>query len=813
MQSARFAIIALISMTLLGLEMIWTRIFSAEFFYTFAFLTLSLAVMGLGLGALALRLFPRLNNENALGGVLSLAGLMALVGPPAVIWVGLDFSTLFASWAMVGKFIVTIGLLSSTFFFGGIALALIFRQHHKQMPRLYMADLLGAGIGVLLSIVLMNKFGTPASTFLVSLPLLVAALIACRKWWRVIPVVLIAVTFVMSPRGKNLLEAERRELGRVIYKHWDAMAKLKVYDFDGHYRGFNIDNVANSPVAPFDGTWEPEDTVGSEWNVNVRYLVKQFDSCTFLSLGSGGGIDVLQALEHWATEVHAVEVNPHMNRMMLEGDTCGYLDFEPLYAVEEPTADSAMPPPDTTSETGSTSEESESNQNSVTTEAEPPPPPPPLFRDSTGKIITMADYSGHIYNDPRVMVVTEDARSYVRRFENKFDIIYSTSSNSWAALGSGSFALAENYLFTTEAFIDYWTALTDIGYLNMEHQMYMPRIVAEVLDALEILGIANPEDHIAVYDIPHRRRNLLLLSKRVLTDEIRQNAFGELTPENYGQLHLLYPAADSLEGNLINKIMTTGWEAASDFAAIDISPCTDDRPFVAQLGQWKNFEWNQLERVSQYADFMGFPLSKLSIAIILIIVVVLILPLNLIPYFINGPNLKAVPWLYFFTIGVAFMAVEIVLIQKYALFIGASVYSIATVLLALLIASGIGSRFAAKVSDTTAFLGIVIWLLLDTFLFGYLTSGLYDLPILARALVTAGLLSPLGFFMGMPFPKGALRVGELVDWGFSVNGAASVFGATLIIVIAFSYGFMVSLIFATLTYLLAYMLMSARKAW
>ena len=319
MQSPRFAIIALLSMTLLGLEMIWTRIFSAECFYTFAFLTLSLAVMGLGLGALALRLFPRLNNSNALGTILGLAGLAALIGPPAVIWIGMDFSSLFASWAMVGKFLVTIGLLSSTFFFGGIALALIFRQNHRQMPRLYMADLLGAGVGVLLSIILMNSFGTPAATFLISLPLLAAALIACRKWWRVLPVALMAVTLVVAPKGKNLLEAERRELGRVIYKHWDAMAKLKVYDFDGHYRGFNIDNVANSPVIPFDGTWEAEDTVGTEWNVNVRYLVKQFDSCTFLSLGSGGGVDVLQALEHWATEVHAVEVNPHMNRMMLDG--------------------------------------------------------------------------------------------------------------------------------------------------------------------------------------------------------------------------------------------------------------------------------------------------------------------------------------------------------------------------------------------------------------------------------------------------------------------------------------------------------------
>jgi hypothetical protein len=41
-------LVALLSATLIGLELVWTRIFSAEFFYTYAFLTLSLAIMGLG---------------------------------------------------------------------------------------------------------------------------------------------------------------------------------------------------------------------------------------------------------------------------------------------------------------------------------------------------------------------------------------------------------------------------------------------------------------------------------------------------------------------------------------------------------------------------------------------------------------------------------------------------------------------------------------------------------------------------------------------------------------------------------------------
>ena len=52
--------VGLLSLTVIGLELIWMRLYSAEFYYAFAFLTLSLAVLGLGLGALALRLWPRL---------------------------------------------------------------------------------------------------------------------------------------------------------------------------------------------------------------------------------------------------------------------------------------------------------------------------------------------------------------------------------------------------------------------------------------------------------------------------------------------------------------------------------------------------------------------------------------------------------------------------------------------------------------------------------------------------------------------------------------------------------------------------------
>ncbi|MCP4709067.1 MAG: hypothetical protein GY869_10610 [Planctomycetes bacterium] len=203
----------------------------------------------------------------------------------------------------------------------------------------------------------------------------------------------------------------------------------------------------------------------------------------------------------------------------------------------------------------------------------------------------------------------------------------------------------------------------------------------------------------------------------------------------------------------------------------------------------------------------------MMIVIIALIVIVLVIPINLLPYFGQREKLRAIPWLYFFTIGLAFMIIEIILIQKYTLFVGPAVYSIAVILLTLLVFSGVGSRFSGKTSDRTAFLGIVIWLLLDILVFRRLFSELSSLAITPRIFISALLIAPLGFFMGMPFPKAALRVGSLIDWGFAINGAASVLGATLILLVAFAWGFTVALLIAAALYLLAWAMMSWKSAW
>lgn len=737
-------IIALLSLSLISVEIIWTRIFSAEYFYTFAFMIISLAILGLGLGALSLRLFNFLNKDWIVGVTLVLSGLTILAGPIAIIKMNLDFTSLLNDWISMVKLIAAIAILSSTFFFGGIALAKLFKSDVSQMPLLYMFDLIGAAFGVFLSVIMMNSFGTPSSVFLTSIPIFIAAFIAMNSWRKLLPALLVLIAIGMSPYSNEFLKSGKPDRAEVIYTYWDAMAKIKIFDYNGQARGINIDNAANSPVYPFDGNYNKPDSLKYEYNICVKNLIDRFDSCTFLSLGAGGGTDVLQALQEGATEVHAVEVIDHINYLMTEGN--------------------------------------------------------------------LAEYSGNIYNDPRVKVITEDGRAYVRRFENKFDIIYSLSSNTFAALASGSFALAENYLFTTEAFQDYWNSLTDSGFVMMEHQFYVPRLTSELMLALEELDVENPTSHFAVYNLPKMRRNILFISKQPLTEELMQNAFGEVPQTAHNYHYLLYPAADSVKDNLINQIVTKGWETTQVNAAIDISPCNDNRPFTAQLGLMKNFQFGEVETILPY-EFYGFPLSKIIITVILLIVVFLIVPLNLIPYLKKGPKLRAVPWLYFFAIGLAFMMVEVVLMQKYTLFIGPSVYSIITILLVLLLASGIGSRYSEKFSPKFVFTFISIWLLIDVVAFTELIYVLGGLTMAPRIIVTAILIFPLGFFMGMPFPKGSLLIGELVDWGFAVNGAASVTGSTFVVLIAFSFGYATALLLGAVIYLLAYLLISFKTAW
>jgi hypothetical protein len=77
-------------------------------------------------------------------------------------------------------------------------------------------------------------------------------------------------------------------------------------------------------------------------------------------------------------------------------------------------------------------------------------------------------------------------------------------------------------------------------------------------------------------------------------------------------------------------------------------------------------------------------------------------------------------------------------------------------------------------------------------------------PLAARIGAAAALLIPLGVLLGAPLPAGmrllAAARPELIPWGWGLNGALSVVGATLAVFVAMNWGFSATLTTGALCY-------------
>jgi hypothetical protein len=80
-------------------------------------------------------------------------------------------------------------------------------------------------------------------------------------------------------------------------------------------------------------------------------------------------------------------------------------------------------------------------------------------------------------------------------------------------------------------------------------------------------------------------------------------------------------------------------------------------------------------------------------------------------------------------------------------------------------------------------------------------------PLATRLLLAAALLTPFGVLLGVALPSGmrllAERVPELIPWGWGINGAFSVVGATFAVFIAMNWGFSATLLAGAAIYVLA----------
>ncbi len=164
---------------------------------------------------------------------------------------------------------------------------------------------------------------------------------------------------------------------------------------------------------------------------------------------------------------------------------------------------------------------------------------------------------------------------------------------------------------------------------------------------------------------------------------------------------------------------------------------------------------------------------------------------------------------YFAAIGLGFLVFEVVLIQRFVLFLGFPTYALSVVLFALLVFTGIGSLLSERLRDrrsglVAALAAVTALVAISAFALQPLLHALIDLPFAARVVLAVAILAPSGLLLGVAMPIGLTRLASLhpsgVAWAWGINGVTSVLGSVLAIFVAINWGFTVATLLAAACY-------------
>jgi hypothetical protein len=429
------------------------------------------------------------------------------------------------------------------------------------------------------------------------------------------------------------------------------------------------------------------------------------------------------------------------------------------------------------------------------------------------------EFSGSIYDHPRVRVAVDDGRSFVRRTTERYDVIQASLVDTWAATAAGAYTLTENTLYTVEAFSDYLDHLTDDGILT---------ITRWVFDGLRLVSLAQEACAARGWDAASRLA--VIQHGRVATFLLKRSPF---TPEEAAELQavadrlqfrVLYvpgenvglgPSSpeESIEGTdpaAYARLITAPDRARfyADYGQ-DIRPTTDDRPFFFHTTKLADQFEVAFGRSMLFGNGLSALLTLMGISAALVALFILA------PLVASGGGRPAgwLSWLvYFGALGAGFMLFEVAVLQRFVLLLGHPVYSLTVTLFSLLLGTGIGAAWSRHLAGhglprataltllVIAGLGVAaVWLVSP------LVAWAIPFARPVRIAIAVATLVPIGMILGIPMPAGirllTARAGQMVTWAWGINGALSVVGATLAIFIAMNWGFRATFLSASAVYL------------
>ena len=794
-----FIAVALLSGGVLGYEILLARLLAIVHWHHFAYMIIAVALLGFGAaGSLVAVLQQRLLRHFRW--TFGIAALGFGAGAPLAFALAqsLPFNALEIAWDRaqpVWLFALYL-VLAVPFLSAALALALAFRANAARAGALYRMDLIGAGLGALGMVFLLDALPLADALRVVGALgavsggvvllcgrarrlarggalLAVAAGLALPAalpdhWLRPHPSPYKGLSLALTAPQARIVAERHGPLG------WLAAVESPTVPFR-HAPGLSLMAPVGPPaqIGLFTDGGAP--TAITPADADLRYLEAEtaalpyhlVDRPQVLVLGAGGGAEVLRALHHGASAVDAVELNPDV-----------------LAIVRE----------------------------------------------------VLQGAPGAAWKDESVRTHVADARSFAARSSQQWDLIQIALVDSFSAAAAGVHALDESLLYTVEALGTFLDRLAPEGVLAVTRWLKLPprdalKLLWTARAALEERGVTDPASRLVMirgwktttlvigarpFD-PRAIAELRAFSNDYAFDLVWHPGLGEGDANRHNRLAVpdFYRGAAAILGP-----DPEGFAARYKFA---LRPATDDRPFF-----FHSLKWATLPELLALRAQGGLPLVEWGFVILVATLVqgaiaaavLILLPLLALrtPRASGEPARPPARWhvaVFFASLGLAFLFIEIAFMQRFAVFLGHPLYAIAVVLAGLLLFAGLGAgatdwlaRLAGRrppiplaaagiIVVGGAYLGLLPWVF----------EAAQGWPTAARIAVALALLGPIGFLLGMPFPLGLKALGKraplLVPWAWGINACASVVSASLATFIALHIGFTPVLGCALVLYALA----------